>query len=469
VKKYKALCFVDDQQGRDVEMLLPLVYFAEKHLGCQVRFVFIWDIFEIYRAQPDIVILPNATGSRWLYEIAKYASEQNIPVFALISEGNYRLNGTFDFWGYNPDKKFYQESVCFWSERTRGYFAKMYPENASRMVVTGALGFDRYKIYEFPSKEEFLRRKGLTGFKKIIGYAGWSFGKLYTRTGREELKFFLKDKAGTWEEWTEMQRTAVEDILRQLIENNPDTLFILKKHPNETHPHIIEEYPNEMTGLKGYPNVLYIKAEENIHDLIAVSDLWVGFNTTTAIEAWLLGKKTILINPDPDFMRESSYKGSLVVKNYQEVQAYADEFFQTGEIIDFGSPDKVGSREKIIGESIGFADGLNHLRAAFYLKEVLARSPQNQHKPKFCLEYFIRSLEQHVGGWFYFRPLFLRLPKLKKTVCIFDRCKLKNIQVLKGRYYPYLDEFYRKNNLDDPEAQVQFWNRQTGKTAFQKD
>jgi surface carbohydrate biosynthesis protein len=446
---YKALCFIDDQQGRDVELLLPLVYHAERYLGCKIEFRFVWDIFALYLLQPDLVILPNTTGSRWNFEIAKYAAEQNITVFTLISEGNYRINGSFDFWGFNTDHKFYQEFICFWSERTLSFFQKQLPEFADKMVLTGATGFDRYKIYSFLSKETFLKKKGLANYKKVIGYAGWVFGKLYSEMGRMELKYFLKDKPDSWKEWTEMQRKEVETILGRLIETNSDTLFILKVHPNETHPHITKESLNEMSRLKRYPNVLFIKNEEPIHNLISVSDIWIGFETTTAIEAWMLNKETLLINPDPFFNRDETHKGSLIATNYETLQAYIDEYYATGRINDFHSPEMTRIRKTIISESIGFDDGLNHLRAASYLQKALRISEGKQKKRVFRLICFLRSFKLYAGSLFYNRWLFLHLPKFKKTVWAFDRWRLKNIPVLKANYYPYLDQFYNQHHLPD--------------------
>ena len=457
--KYRALCFVDDQQGRDVESLLPLIYHAEKYLQCDVKFRFVWDIYAVYKEQPDIVIMANTVGSKWLFEIAKYAYEQNITLFALISEGNFRTNGTFDYWGYNTDRKFYQEYVCLWSEKIRDFFIKKLPEYAGQMVLTGATGFDRYKIYQFPSKEDFLQRKGLSRFKKVIGYAGWAFGKLHTEIGRQELKYFLSDKPDFWDEWTVQQRQEVENILCRLVENNRDTLFILKVHPNETHPHITKESPNEIYQLKSYPNVLYIKNEEAIHDLISVSDIWMGFETTTAIEAWMLNKETILINPDPGFTRDCTHKGSVIAETYSKLQLYIDEFYLNEKINDFNTPEKINARNQIIEDTIGFADGLNHLRAAFYLNESLLKSRQRPHKPKFRLRFYIRSLELHVGSKFYIKSLFLRFPKFKKTAWIFDRYKLENISVLKSKYYPFLDAFYRKNDLSGFDVPKESWNK----------
>ena len=55
----------------------------------------------------------------------------------------------------------------------------------------------------------------------------------------------------------------------------------------------------------------------------------------------------------------------------------------------------------------------------------------------------------HLGSWFYIKELFVKLPKFKKTLWIFERFRLKNIDRLKTKYYKYLDEFYAKNNLPE--------------------
>ncbi len=153
--KYNILCFLDDDHGRDTEIMIPLVYFAERELNCRVDFSFMWNIHDIYRKKPDLVLLPNTIGSRLHHKVTKYAWKNDIKVFALISEGIFRTNGTFNYFGYNTDKKFYQEYICHWSERTKIFFDKELPELGKRNVTTGAVGFDRYTIYDFTSKEEY--------------------------------------------------------------------------------------------------------------------------------------------------------------------------------------------------------------------------------------------------------------------------------------------------------------------------
>ena len=137
-RKFSALCYFHDDKGRDVEILMPLIYYAENYLDCKVEFVFVWDIYAIYRKKPDVVIVPNTVGSLWYFQISKYAYEQGVKVFALISEGNFRTNGTFDYWGWNYDKKYYQEYICLWSERTLHYLSEELPlETNKKATLSG--------------------------------------------------------------------------------------------------------------------------------------------------------------------------------------------------------------------------------------------------------------------------------------------------------------------------------------------
>ena len=333
-KKIKALCFFDDDKGRDVEILMPVLYYAETYLNVEIKKAFIVDIDKIRRDKPDLVILANTIGSKNHHLIAKYAYENGIKVFALISEGNFRTNGTFNYWGYNTDKQFYQEYICHWSQRTLDFLSTALPSYKDKMVLTGATGFDRYRIYDFETKESFLKRYNLSQYKKVIGYAGWSFGKLHNPKGLMEIRNNHKENAEQRIKWMQEQQLLIENILRQTIENNPDILFILKRHPNEIHPHYTQRDNNEMINLEHYPNVLYLRNEEDVHTLISVSDIWTAFESTTTIEAWMMKDiPTLFINPDINFTRDPNYRGTVIVKSYDEFQEKINEFYATGKVI----------------------------------------------------------------------------------------------------------------------------------------
>lgn len=109
--------------------------------------------------------------------------------------------------------------------------------------------------------------------------------------------------------------------------------------------------------VREYPNVITLQTEENIYDLINVSDLWITFDSTTALEAWLLGKTTLLYNPViQDFNRSSIMKGSPILTTPEMLIDSVKEFYENNRIIDAFSQ-KENERNNIIKEVIAFCDG----------------------------------------------------------------------------------------------------------------
>lgn len=446
-KKIKVLCFTDDAVGRDVEMMLPIRYFAERFLNCEFHHSLNIDIHQIYRIRPDVILQANTVGSNLYFEISKIAHEQNIPLFALFSEGNFRTDGTFNIWGFNRDEKIYQDFVCCWSERTAEFLKKIIPEAADKIVATGGVGFDRYTIYKFMRKEEFLRKYSFTRYKKVIGYAGWGFGKLDHKRGREELIYWANGDEKKLL-WVEEQRKLVRDILKYAIENNPDILFVLKQHPQENAPERPEPVKNEMSELAHYENVIYICGEESIHDLISVSDLWTCFESTTALESWLMGKQTIFINPEFEFNRDPLYKGSALIQNYDEFQKMIDEFYSTGRIEKFFDTEKDDMRKDLIKNIIGYGDGYNHIRATYYFAQTVSNSQSSIHNYQFRFWHWFVFILIRIAGPFYNRRAYSRLYKFKKHLWVFENYKLDKLHQLYQRYLPFYDEFYKKENIE---------------------
>lgn len=447
IKKTKVLCFTDDAVGRDVEMLLPLRYFAERFLNCEFFHALNIDIHQIYRIKPDVILQANTIGSNLYFEISQIAHQEGIPLFALISEGNFRTDGSFDYWGFNKDKKFYQDFVCCWSKRTASFLKEKEPQEAERIVVTGGVGFDRYVIYKFLDRNEFLKKYNKEEFKKVIGYAGWAFGKLDHPRGRDELLFWAHGDENKLK-WIEDQRCLVRDILRQAIEKNPDTLFVLKQHPQENAPERPEPVKNEMSELAGYKNVLYLCGEESIHDLISIADLWTCFESTTALESWLMGKQTIFINPEPDFNRDQLYKGSPLVKSYVEFQAMINEFYVSGRVQSFSEQEKVKNREELIKNIIGYGDGFNHIRASKYFSETIVKSQASTRNYKFHIWHWLVYILIRIAAPFYNREFYSKLYKVKKHLWVFENYKMKKLHELYSKYVPYFAEFYDKHDIE---------------------
>ena len=457
MSKPRVLCFLDNPLGRDTEILLPVIYCIEKYLGAQVQTKFLWDILHIWIWKPDVILLPNIKGHHMYLEIAAFARKNNITVLALESEGNFMTDGSYNYWGYNKKKIVYQEWLTTWSERTNTYLKEIInKKDHPKLIVTGGTGFDRYIFEKFMQKDEFLTKYGYEKFDKVIGYAGWAFGKLY---GSHKDQSFLHFKDWKPREealrWVESQRKHVRDILETTINNSPDTLFIFKKHPKENFESDPNEGPNEMNELIHYDNVIYLKNEESIADLINVSDLWIAFESTTAVESWMLGKTTILINSEPDFPRSSPYQASVIVDNAKDLQNCINEHYSKGSIKLFLQKSKL--REQAISNSIGYADGMNHLRAMFHFRKSIPVKHQ-KNRVSLNLRHLRLFLLMHLGRFFYNKSLFLRLPKFKKTVYVFENRQMPGFDERREICYEYLDKFHKKEGIDK-ELMENDWSR----------
>ena len=139
---------------------------------------------------------------------------------------------------------------------------------------------------------DFLKKYKKENYKKIIGIGCWDFGILeetdhryvWSRNqfGDEAIKKLKNDKID------------FNLILKKIIINNPSILFLLKKHPGVLNGNTA----SGIEGLELFENVLIIKDEEPIIDCILISDFWLSYESTTALEAWLLDKQTCLLNPN---------------------------------------------------------------------------------------------------------------------------------------------------------------------------
>lgn len=440
------MCFLDNPLGRDTEILLPVTYCLETYFNCEVQYYFLWDMFQIRLKNPDIILLPNTRGHNVYFEISKYGAENGITVLALESEGNIRTDAEYDYWGYNKDRVLYQEYLTCWSYRVKEYLIKKNIGHPDKLVVTGGTFFDRYIFEKGESKEDFLKRKGLSSYKKVVGYAGWAFGKMF---GREKKTAFthINSNYKIANEWVNEQREMVRESLRQLIIHNPDILFLLKKHPKESYEDDIIELPNEMNELLHYENVKYFKNEEDIMTLISVSDIWMGFETTTLMEAWILNKPTVLINKQIDFPRADLYKGSLIKWRPDDIQQYINEYYNTGKINSFYETVLEKEREDLVSDSIGFKDGLNHIRVIYYFLDKIKAKETNS-KPFLNLRHLRLYLLMHIGRFFYSKSIFETLPKFKKTIYVFENRKLPGFIERKTTLYHSISKFHRSNDID---------------------
>lgn len=340
--------------GRDVDISEPILSYLEIRYGLNIKRGALKEYPFLYKQlKPKMVMLP-ARGGYENTKAIRFAKNIGLAVVGLESEGDYGSIESLRKWFWQVTKREYAQPdlYLFWSSRAATLMEEAFPGDVEEynMHVGGGTGFDKYKIIAWMGKKEFLHKYNLGKYDKMIGFAGWGFDDYEI----SRVSVFHQDSV-----------KLLNAVLRELIEYNTDTVFLLKEHPEVT-------LSPEFQGLSRYNNVIVFRREENIADLINVCDLWMGYETTTAMEAWLLGKTTFLINPLGSWQERSRIAaGSPIYKTAEEIQKRMDEFYAAGKIEEF---DKLASvRGNIIKDVMEFEDGKNHIRAGELIYELLKK------------------------------------------------------------------------------------------------
>lgn len=374
---------------RDLHIVTPsLVYLKKKYdLNFETKSIFN-GYFYLIKYRPKILILSNFVGAEINYQVANMAFNMGIKVVSFISEGNFKEE-ELDLYLYGKNCVSRKNNIVIdkyflWNENSKELVVNKYSNLENLLCITGATGFDRYKLLKYISKDKFLLENNMQ-YKKIIGIAGWAFGIFFNENKEYYIGAYGIEQVSMHQE----DLYKLNNIYKNLIINNPDVLFILRYHPATTN--LKEDEFSELVDCK---NVFISNKYQNNHykisDLINISDLWIGYETTTALEAWLLGKQTFLINPTrSDFIRENVHKGSPIATTALKAQSLIDEFYQNGKIESF---EKLQSqREIIVKDVIGYSDGKNHIRAA---EEILKIYNEPDKKIKYSIKIYLEIFKQ---------------------------------------------------------------------------
>ncbi|MDR1552665.1 MAG: hypothetical protein LBS69_04280 [Prevotellaceae bacterium] len=374
MKKVDVLDLEYASKGRDVDIAEPVLSYLEIKYGLNIVRKCCFKDWQYYllKYSPKIVFIANGVGSLPHFNIVKTAHFLGIKVVTHTSEGDYtETQGATKvlFWGHNHDNVLYEDLHLEWSQRNIDLFLQ-YIRTFDNIKLSGGIVFDKYKLLSdrFLHKTNFIKRYGKNDFSKIVGIAGWGFDSLYHDN---EYVTFLGGVSCLNK--TRKSKDLVKEILKKLIKANPDILFVLKYHPMS-----IDKTLTEFYGLEDEPNTLVLKTEETIYDVINVCDIWGAYESTTAMESWLIhNNPTFIIQPiEDDFVRSKIASGSPALRNENEIQDFIDEYYATGKVDSF---DKLAQqREAIITRVIQWSDGKNHQRAAEYIYE-LYKNPAKKH------------------------------------------------------------------------------------------
>lgn len=386
----------------------------------------------IEKHNPRLLFIANGIGAPANFNIVKYASLKGLKVVTMVSEGNYletpEAVETF-LWGWNKDRYMYEDVNIHWSTRTQNLAISQYPSIKGKIKVSGGCGFDIYKIRPNKSKKEFLKLYSKEKYEKTIGVGCWDFG--YCRPDTP-LSIFNKDEEIV--KRFNQDRDLFNRVLLNIIKSNPSILFILKEHPGNRRGH-------DMSGIDGteeLDNVLILKYD-SIIDTIAASDIWLTYESTTVLEAWMLGKQTCLLNPTGiDFPRANVYLGSPNYPNEEALQNAIDLYYSTGELPGFNDHRTAADRKKVIKDTIQWDDGLNHVRAGNEIIRVLESKIEKEKSP-IPMDIRIQKIKQRIINGF----------KIKKS-SIYQRSssfKREEVDAFSKDLYEHQVNFYKAHNL----------------------
>jgi len=391
--------------------------------------------------KPKIFFTTNTLGADINFLMIKYASKKDITGVSLVSEGNFKdgkENVDQFLWGWNTDRVLYETLHMQWSERTRTMSLKYYPELKDKIKVSGGVGFDVYKISHNQQKTDFLKRYNKQDFKKIIGIGCWNFGFFYEEDPHYPMiqKKFSADIINRFKE----DGKQFNRILKEVIAKNNDILFLLKEHPGS----LLGKKSSAIENTEQYPNVLILKNEEAVIDCINVSDFWLVYESTTAIEAWLLRKQTGLLNPSGiDFPRDEIYRGSPNYHSYEDLQQAIHAFYHDGFLPHFHELEK--NRRKIISDVMQWDDGLNHVRSGNEIIDLIERNPV-QHINKDTIQQLVTRYWQ-MFEWYFF-PVLRFIPKINRYYLRHQkRFNKKELNEFQEKRMKEQIEFYKKNGL----------------------
>lgn len=313
-------------------------------------------IYYILRFRPRCVYISNIIGAKINFACAILAKSMGIRLITGLSEGDLNEDKVINlFYGHNYLSKPIEDALLVWNENVKNLILKHHPSYNSKVFVTGSLTADKYKFKDIPSPPQLdkVRHK----YKYVIGVGCWAFRYYFDRKDIFTLEQIQSRQT---------DRDIFAKGLYDLISKKNDYLFLIKTHPGEKDIY----YGSGIEQIKELDNTVIYSNDENITQIINSTDLWLTYESTTALEAWLLGKETLVFNPT-GLRRDSSQilRAQMIVRDSKELMHEIEYFFNKGELAKSNSLNK--KRDKIINNVIGYPDGYNHERVSKIIAEYL--------------------------------------------------------------------------------------------------
>lgn len=348
--------------SRDREISTPICnYLRYQGYSCLEGCVFRGSSL-IRKWRPRVVYMSNLVGARVNIDVARTAKLSGAFVATGFSEG-LAPRGKNDleqlFWGNNTQHEKIETLQTAWSITQGQSYHTVNAAAVEHTIITGASGFDRF-VWQGGEVRRTATVPGL-----IVGIGCWDFGPAFPADPRHEV--FRRRVGLRGVEYFQRER----DRFRQEIENlirlsPPEVSFRIKPHPGTQ----LGDFASAVENLDTYQNVVAVSKNSPINEELVSSDLWVSYSSTTALEAWLIGKPTVILAPGGVDHPQSVglHHGQPWFPAGRELAEALAEMKRTG--IFPGFNELAPHRAQIIDERIGWADGLNHVRTGNELADL---------------------------------------------------------------------------------------------------
>lgn len=385
----------------------------------------------LLRHRPKLLYITSVEGADINVKVAQFAKYLGCKVVSQCGEGIYvHRTGEKDLLGNLYHQLYPLDKWILWNRIALRKLKNNFPEIAETLDLAGYPGHDRYKIVPCHTNMKIPR-----GYRTVVGVGCWTW---WPSSYQEQAqKDFIVSEARKF-----------ESELRHLIKRSADTYFLLKEHPGA--------YSHEDSGIASctdFPNVKILK-QESIFECIAACDIWMTVESTTATEAWLLGKQTALLNPSGTEWPVERQNFHTAQPNFPTADAWLDaiaQFQKTGELPGFAEYD--AKRQELLCEIAGHADGLNHVRTGNIILDVLDAPPASVAKTR--LKDHVKLAFNNFMHWHfsrYHRWLPKRIPYFKQFEIYqsqVEKCWHGNAErnALSHLRYEQQKAFYAKNGF----------------------
>ena len=308
---------------RDLEGHALVGYHLERSFGHKVHYCNMHEIrSSLLQYTVDAVILDYlAAGGR--VRAARLAKEHGAKVVLLPTAGFYQSKADeLRRVGSYADLDRILDCVLSWGESFRSVLVSESPIAAEKVHVVGCPRFDLYSKPYISSVVEprvsFLARLGIHNHAAPI--IVWTTNTYFTEARDQKSLMHIPEVKAEFENSREVYQN-LSQLVVELARRHVDWNFVIKIHPSEV-PDPYRDLPAQL------PNI-FVAADVSIRDVLYHSDVLVQRWSTTATEAWMLGKPVIEFargayhgSAKPEYL-----KGNHVVDSIEEadlaLRAYA--------------------------------------------------------------------------------------------------------------------------------------------------